>query len=417
MKILLFTLFLSCSAFAETIQEIKVIGNNKTGLNIILQELGIKEHQNATKSEINKGIQNLKNTRLFSKVSYKLVPKDDTKATLIINLEEKWTTIPILKFQSGGGVSQLTAGVYDPHVYGQYTELGAQFQKLDDTNSGVAWLKKPRILGGKYSVDFQVWELTRLRTKYVQGIDERVPKNGFLHTRTKLYGAITKKVKSELEIGAFYEYNHDRFSDRLVPPEVIETQVDLPPSSIYHFLGASMDLGKVNRRQHLADGNELNIKLRRAFSFRDNLSDFFDGELTYNYYKTFRHDFTFAQRVMAGATTTDVLQYWWYLGGLDRVRGYADNRFSGRYFLLSNSEIRYAAYYSKYVVLQPVIFTDLVSTSEKISAIDRLDGANIGTGLRINFPQIYRFVGRIDYAKPLVGDGYNKISLGVQQFF
>ena len=105
---------------------------------------------------------------------------------------------------------------------------------------------------------------------------------------------------------------------------------------------------------------------------------------------------------MFGATNTEALQYWQYLGGLDRIRGFADNRFSGSQFLLSNTEFRHPVFKRDWLVLQTVAFLDMVSRAEKVKELGTLDGASTGGGVRLFFPNIYRLTLRLDYATPLV---------------
>ena len=85
--------------------------------------------------------------------------------------------------------------------------------------------------------------------------------------------------------------------------------------------------------------------------------------------------------------------------------------------MLSNSEFRNTLWQQNYAILQAVAFVDLVSVSEDAQNLDTLDGASAGLGLRVIFPNIYRFVLRLDVAEPLKKNDDERISLGVQQFF
>ncbi len=116
-------------------------------------------------------------------------------------------------------------------------------------------------------------------------------------------------------------------------------------------------------------------------------------------------------------TDTNLLQYWGYFGGLDRIRGFADNRFSGRYSILSNSELRNTLIQKSSWIGQGVLFIDLLSSTEKFTELDRLTAASAGNGIRIILPQIYRAVVRLDLSKPLVKNDDQTVSFGIQQFF
>ena len=99
------------------------------------------------------------------------------------------------------------------------------------------------------------------------------------------------------------------------------------------------------------------------------------------------------------------------------MRGFSDNRFAGKYYWLSNTELRLPVYQHKWVVLQAVSFLDLVGVSDKPQNVFALEGASAGGGLRLFLPKVYRFVVRFDFAQPLKANDDMNFSFGVQQFF
>lgn len=120
---------------------------------------------------------------------------------------------------------------------------------------------------------------------------------------------------------------------------------------------------------------------------------------------------------MGGWTDTEVLQYWYYLGGLDRVRGFSDNRFAGSKYWLSNSEVRLPVWRQGPLIFQYVTFYDVVAAAEETKGLNKASGASIGMGARVIAPDIYRFVARFDFAYNLLRRDDMPISFGVQQFF
>ena len=400
--------------------DIKIIGNTKTSRAVIVNELGFKSEEMVSLKQIKEGVSNLQNTNLFSKVDHHLeVGGSSEDKVLVITVDERWTTIPIFKLSSGGGVSQITLGVYDPNLFGKFVEAGAQYERLGNTNSGVVWFKQPRLFGGRNGINLQVWTINRLRTKYKQDTENPEVKTGFLQSRDKFYLGYDREFSYRIRGHLFYEYNNDTFSDNLLSDEVraIVSQTGLPPSSQFHFLGAGVDLGRLDYHSYLVDGNLLAASYRYGLSQTKSISDFWQSDFSFQYFKTYFSDLTFAQRILTGFTTTNVLQYWYYLGGLDRVRGFSDNRFAGRYFWLSNTEIRLPVWSRSWFVLQSVGFLDIVSTSEQFNQLDAVDGASAGVGFRVVLPKIYRSVLRFDYAVPLKKKDDMNFSFGVQQFF
>lgn len=414
-SLIFLSLWLSYSVFAKDflINEIEIQGLNKTKREVVLNEIDFQMQDKVTKEEIEEAVRRLKNLNIFNKVNYVV-----EESKLIFNLTERWTTIPVLKFASGGGVTQTTLGVYDPNAFGRYLELGGQYQRLGETNSGVLWFKNPRLFGKRQGLDLQFWKTARLRTKYDQKSDGVVEKAGFLHLRNRFYLGYFKEINNEFRVDASYEFHEDEFSDRIVPVSIKNTGTTLlPPSTKFHFFGAKLTFGQLNYDQHLVDGLQLSLQTQIGLSELNSAKHFISTELRGNYFKTFAKKHTFAQRILIGATSTETIQYWFYLGGLDRIRGFVDNRFAGRFFWLSNTEYRYAFWRNSWLTLQSVAFLDLVDSQEQLSHVTALQAASTGVGLRFFFPKVYRFVARIDYAKPLKREDDNAISFGVQQFF
>jgi outer membrane protein assembly factor BamA len=130
------------------IESIEIHGNSKTKVEVIERELDFRAKDRVCDSQVAEGVQRLRNMGLFSSVEHRINQLDSaTKDRVNVNVSvtEKWTTIPILKFNSGGGVTQYSLGTYDPNLFGEFIEAGAQYESLAGAGSGVAWFKNPRL--------------------------------------------------------------------------------------------------------------------------------------------------------------------------------------------------------------------------------------------------------------------------------
>ena len=105
------------------VETIAIKGLSRTDKKVVFRELLFKQGEQVREADLAESIQRLYNTQLFAKVSYNY---DKANKKMTLTFEERWTTIPILKFNSGGGVNQLIAGAYDINLFGQYIEGGAQ---------------------------------------------------------------------------------------------------------------------------------------------------------------------------------------------------------------------------------------------------------------------------------------------------
>jgi len=401
LKLLLIILCCSNSLASQ----IEVEGNTKTSKEAILRISRLK-YLVKDKERIAKN--NLLRSGLFIDAEV----RTENKKT-VIHVKEKWTTIPILKFNSGGGVGQTTLGVFDPNIAGKALELGAQYTRLGQTNSGVLWHKFPFIKNSPYSFEIQLWKINRLRTKYNQKQDNPIELNGFLQTRDQILLGLAYEIDSFNQIKFTTQYHNDEFSNDLVPLNVKNSV--LPPHSRYQLISLELKSDHFYYGPLEKTGYSTLMRVSHAISLKGNQNDFQLLEVEALYNKRLTPNLIWANRLQIGATNTDILQYWFYRGGLQGIRGFLDNRFAGKYLTLLNSELRQNLYHHPKFILQGNFFTDLITIKEQFDP--ELTGASTGLGLRLILPQFYRFVIRVDYATPLIKDDDNALSFGVQHFF
>ncbi len=400
---------------------IQISGNLKTKSSVILRELKLLPHQIVCEDQILEGLSRIKRTGLFSQVNHQLIETAASNIrTLSIEVIERWTTLPIFKASSGGGVSQFTFGIYDPNINGDFIEAGAQYENLAGASSGILWFKNPRLFGEDHGVDLQYWNIKRIRVKYDQKTSGPVIKSGFLQEREKIYADYFREISSDRVIRFSVDYNSDDFSTDFLPDDVQEKNGPnplLPPRSQLLISKVGLELGHIQGEPQSLEGSKIGFYFGYAQPLNSRVQSFVQGDINYHSYSTLAPGWQLAQRFLIGSTSTEILQYWHYLGGLDRIRGFADNRFSGRHFGLSNSEIRYLFLQNPSMLIQAATFLDLATIGDKFSDLNQIHAASLGGGFRFILPKFYRFVLRLDYAKPIIKNDTMNFSLGVQQFF
>ncbi len=413
------------------LQSVEIVGTVRSDphrIREILFNEGVHSGAGVTLDKIVAAVQRLKNLQLYSEVEWEVVDLDTLGQAqssagakiLKIRIEDRWTLIPIAKFSSGGGISQLIVGAYDANLLGRVLEVGAQYERLGSTNSGVAWFKNPRLFGSRVSLDLQVWNISRLRTKYQQDRLTEEVQYGFLQSREKFFLALNRELTPAFELGVTVEYNRDKFSDEYLADEVqVKTLVygGVPVPTKFIFAGARARVGVVNYDNWRTHGWDAELTGRQGVSLEDSAKDFFTTDLRLRSYLQPVANHTLAWRGMLGMTSTESDQYWYDFGGLLDVRGFADGRFSGRSYWLSNLEYRVPIYVSSDLVLQQVSFYDAIGVAEQIEDLGAATGSSVGVGIRFVAPKIYRFVARLDYARAVVRRDTIPISFGVQQFF
>lgn len=358
--------------------------------------------------------QKILSTGLFHTVS---VSRRESNQILIA-VEEKWTAIPILKFNSGGGVKQTTAGLYDPNLLGKRVELGAQYESIAEAPSVVLWSKSPRLLNSKFFLDLQYWDTNRIRLKYDQSANSPVLAKALLHESKKEYLGVGYEFLANLKSRLTFERHRDRFTTSYVPEETLNKvsgQV-IPLPSEFFLLGTQVEWGRLDIAKHSPKGQLVTAFLKYGNSLLSHHSDFVSSRIEFLSYQH-AANLIFANRVQMGSTNSKVLQYWNYLGGLESIRGFSDNRFAAAKFWLINSEIRKDFLTRPDYIIQGLTFADLTGIDEAGNKFHNLHAASIGAGVRLVLPKLYRVVMRLDFAEPILKEDEERISFGIQQFF
>lgn len=388
----------------------EIIGNLKTNKYVIESELMLFNAESSEEIE-----QILLATGLFSTVKSKQLGENKFSVEVV----EKWTTIPIFKFNSGGGAKQFVFGVYDPNIAGQRIELGAQYETLEGAPSYVLWNKNPRLFNSLYFYDLQLWNTKRIRLKYDQNENSPLIIKALLLQTEKFYLAFGKEYLNNTKLRFSLERQIDKFSTDLVPQKFLD-QVSgqtIPVDVKTSFLGLQLEYNKLKTIRGVQTGTSANLsyKLGLVDDFTD--QNFNSLKFDFIFHEFILSDLIFSQRVQFGLTDTNILQHWNYLGGLESIRGYADNRFATKNYWLTNTEIRHFTSETPDLLMQSVFFVDAIGIDESDRSIQNFTALSSGIGARFIFPKIYRLVLRIDYAKPIINNDEQFVNFGIQQFF
>ena len=404
-----------------TVKKVKTYGFSKTKPYVIGREFEFEYGKKYSKADIEKGLNRLKNTRFFYDLKTSLKGKPGRAKTLKVYGKDRWTTIPILKFTSGGGVNQFILGAYDPNVLGRYFELGGQYERLGDTNSGVVWYRQPWLFGQRITAYMQAWSINRTRTIYDNRTDTRQEQAGFLLSRKKFFLSLKKEWTLNFKTGVLFDYESDSFSEEFIENDLKvlnKSYARFPSSSEVFFVGGTLEVGNIQfNKIFLLDGLSGKFTYKRGISLMDSALSFDNYLLEFNAYKSLMFDSTLAFRGQVGSTSSKFKQYEFFLGGFDGVRGFVDGRFSAKNYWLANLEFRIPVYSSPWVLVQPVGLADFMGISENFDKKLGFHASSVGAGFRLILPKVFGLVARFDYAYSFKGNGQAPISFGFQQFF
>jgi len=130
--------------------------------------------------------------------------------------------------------------------------------------------------------------------------------------------------------------------------------------------------------------------------------------------------FNIATRVMAGLELGARPQDRFYIGGLDRVRGYVYSEIRAQKFAIANSELRFIAFDSMWFAVMPLVFVDGGVAHSDTGRVQPL--ASLGGGVRLMSPRLVKFGVRFEVAFPLVASlqtpvGKPGINFGIWHYF
>lgn len=436
MRFLLFILLLltphalASTSFEPDLQivEVRFSGLERTSPSWIESYLGLELPVRLTRPDIVRIQRKLLTTGVFTDVKAAVEPRDDKldTYTLWLQVEEKWTTIPVVRGVYGGGTPLRVLGVYDIHAFGRLLTLGGEARKYGDAPPGfILYGRDPRNQGGRNYFGAEYWR--EFRRRQVFDKDETV--RGTLGTdvsisKIKLSTPFTRDKTPRASFSWRYGLDFELLRDN---PTSFEP--------VYDYAGDSTvptDMGDLSRKHSqsrllatiLYDDVEINqleedglrAKLRVGPNITSGRSHSL-AELEAFYYRMLPLDINFASHVFFGQSTLNEVSSLYFLGGFDSVRGLPDGIAYGTRSGFLNLELRHVSLKQKYVWLQPVLFADAGNAGSEWRILRDDIRSSAGAGLRIAIPQVYRLIFRIDYAVSTDGSGSRGITAGMNQFF
>lgn len=410
------------------VEQISVSGLERTARRVVDNELLFEQGDVTDFQAIEKSIQRLRNTSLFRKVAYRIQPvstvpptsNSPVPAKLHICVDERWTLIGIFEYNSGGGVTQLTTGLRDINVLGQYLEMGAVYERLGSTNSGYGWISKPQFLGYRLSVGLSGGVQNKNHFFYTDG---GAVEKSFLLRRRHVSTSISKEWKWWLYTSGGVGFSSDRITNRYIP-EDLEIPAARTGTTRTFSTSFQLSLGRIDEHNYRYDGFQATTSIGAASDKLVGDTSYVDIDESLQYFELLPLKSNVAANLSAGTTTAREPQHLSYLGGLGSVRGYGYAQYSGDTYWVFNTEFRIPSFDTKWFVLQHTAFFDAGNAwggpdrwhSGGADGAANVDAASAGLGLRIIVPKIHTFLIRVDYAFPLIQPAGSALSYGAGQF-
>jgi hypothetical protein len=397
-------------AAPTTLATIEIRGLRWTHPSVVERELGVREGERIEPAEWTLAVTRLWNLGLFSRVNARLRREGPGKVVARLLLEERWTLNPLFSFARGGGTYYVNLGASEANLGGRAVELAGLWQYFAGYHGGMAYLRDPRLFGRRWDGMIGGDLLVR-------------PRPGFSDRGAKVRAEIGHLMQRDtLRAGVRLE----AFSCEVLPS--IQGPDELPPPVTGAFVEPALRIGRVDTKRlfHIGTALELRQSLGVARAVGP-AAPFTWGVAELQTFSLLSATLNLALRAQAGWNAGTPVQYRAWLGGLDRVRGYVDNRISATRYAFANIELRWLAWDTTWLAVMPAAFVD--GAIARDDRQDLLALAAVGGGVRLLVPRFVRTGLRIDVAAPLAADrcraasglpftgGCVGTSIGVYQFF
>ncbi|WGL59434.1 POTRA domain-containing protein [Pigmentibacter sp. JX0631] len=403
-------------------------GNFRTSDDVIENNLELEENEAFTSEKLRVSMQNLKNLQVFSKIDVTLYLDDKNRLIVRFEIEEKWTLLPYFLAGSGGGTSYLVLGLYETNFIGRLYTFNFTYGCKNNNCSTFVYFRNPSVLGSAFNI---VSYLTKEHNVFHVYNHDRDILGTFSNQRDMINLFTDLKITPSFFIGLGFLYLNNYISEEGIAASDSENnknrKYNVPASTSSLALETRLTLGKINYDGLKSDGLSyvtiIDSTLQGYPSKEDNYTSV---NSTLLYYKS-NFDFgiiplpkytVFAMRSNISATSSDVTSQQFFVGGLDKLRGFYDGEFSGKYSWFSNFELRVPSLVTEYIALQHAFFSDVGYAADTFPGIfNKFTGVSVGTGIRILPLKINRVALRFDYAYTLNPFNTFGFNFGLLQFF
>lgn len=349
---------------------------------------------------------------------------DEATSELVVDVDEKWTTIPVIRGAYGGGTPLLVAGVYDMHAYGRLLTLGFETKKYGTAPPGFTlWAKLPRAAGGKGNTGIEIWRDFRRRS-YYDSAGEMTGKLGFDSAYVRLYHLVPLFPEADPLAPEIFQAGIELLSRRDRKPTVDGKSVanlNLPEreNAWEHRALASLVFDNLSVEDQQLEGHRLMFKsgLSKGEGIETpGLSNYSEAE-GFSFHRP-SSDLNIAIHAYLQTAGSPTISNVFHLGGFDSIRGFPDGIRCGAVAAYGNLEVRREAWTSKWLKIATVAFVDAGVAGKDFQDASEDLFRSAGGGFRLSIPKVHRLVFRVDYAWGRSNDlSTSGISLGLNQFF
>ena len=414
-KIAYFSLLLLCyvpssfgkeKSFNKKIASVSVIGLERTDRGFLSRFIQTKKGKILKKNIIEQDIQRLKNLEVFHRVTYQVKELDDHTIQVIIQVEEKFTILPVLRGGFINNIFWIQPGFIDYHFLGNKSLLGI-FYRYYQRHSVEGFYKNRFLFNNNWGLSVE--------TAYLATIE---PVDIFELNSTSLYNTDIIKINTTLNYNLSFDQtlqftvgylreSYLKISPNTSGPDRL--QEDKLLLKVDHYLD------KINYDGALHEGFS-NLFIVEGIYNIPTQFDFFKIYNEYRHFFQFFDNDTLALRNRFGISSNFTSIYPpFVIDSFLNIRGAGNRTHRGYIENTINVEYRYLFALTSWLSVQVVGFSDnalLLSLKSRV-----LFFTYAGGGVRVILPKIYNGIVAFDYAINLQNKSEHGFLLKIGQYF
>ncbi|VBB06718.1 surface antigen variable number [Lucifera butyrica] len=383
---------LTVSINEGTVEGIVIKGNEKTKPYVITREMKLKAGEPFNAGDAKRSLQKIYNLGFFEDVNMKLNPGREPNAVVPeVDVKEQKTG----NFLIGGGYSQTDGfGVYygigDSNFKGTGNKVNLTFQHGISSEAGTGWdfsYTNPWMDDKQTSFSVDLFNSVNEWNDYGYDGSSTTLRSDY-YRRSKGFSLSLGRPQGEyVRYNIKFTNRKDTYQEYISGPVNYLTDTDYSDYLKNNFgIVHSMTLSRVyDTRDNIFDPTEG----KRVFLSSEFAGNVFGGQFDYNKYTLQASQYfkvgskqTLALATTAGYATgnvPDISKF--YVGGIDTLRGYKDEEFTGKEMFTATIEYRYPIVKK----VEGVLFTDAGNAWEGDYSVGGLK-YDIGAGVLVNTP-------------------------------
>jgi outer membrane protein insertion porin family len=416
--------------YGRSIKSVVLTGNDRSRSSYLLRVLTVEPGERLAQGMTERSFKNLQNTKNMKHIRFEFEPRGQEEVTVVIVLEELWTTIPFLVFSSGGGSVLILGGVVETNMFGYGAQAWLTYQYLDGTNSWSGEMQYPDFL--QTTLRLVPYFSLELKNNEIRSFDSSKELQGGFSSDQKTFGIFVRRpvdtgvpFLSVVNPGVGVRYSRWSFSEKYLSLEAKDSnkrnEFLLPDMTRRIYYSGETELGRVDYNEYQADGALLLYRYTIGVPFRSTAHTFQEHFMAGKYFLSIGSEAQLASRFEWQRRQSNNIGDEEMMGGLFHVRGLPNDIFRGRNLWFYNVEMRLMMLRQQYVNWQGVTFTDGGDTSSTLLGIENVrkprgSAVSAGFGIRAMFPDISQLTLRADYGWLFLPFRTSGLSLGVVQF-